>query len=1499
MGRLGFGGTAQRRRAKHGLLPGGYVADALIGALPQLPETPDVIVSTREELLAAIAAAPGDREYAIAVDTVELDLGQTNYPTYDATFDKSVTIDNANITLYPLAGFGEFEVNPYGDGKRYAWRFERLCTIKGFLRVVADNVRIIGFRRTLETHPEQPTQTDFHDWQSVNVASQSPLDRLVGPASNCELLYNEYVIGKDFLQTPFDIAETLPDFKTPAQWQFTADYSHIVEYGDPEGIGIVFDGHGADDWLCYNRYAYMPKAITLSAWTGVDALIEGNYIHDIGFGIHVDNRVNAQLSTVTVRNNHLERIYFDAMVFAQIESPTLRPVVQGNVVLDMLAHERDCMNPHDDFVQSYGWADTDGVWVAMPHWTFANNIFATSHLCRGMAQGFWMPASASNFGSTDLYKYVGLSIVNNLVSGSSKGAAIMGQQDTLIAHNLFVSQELERPNNGTYTPKGGIFLQRGDAAYVTGEAIPDSIARVESTVYEGNRSDRWKGSYRADNTLSLSDYDTPGRSDVTAPVFPRLNTPFENVSAIFNALRPSGGSYLLQTDLSAFLTASLPDLLRYGFVENPNAELDTLVESQPAYLHGRIGTERAVTPGPGTEWRILDAADQTEIASWSSQPGTAHSGELLQVRGTSGASELTTTVFSIAVDGNEQDFAVTTKATALWPLMEPGSGTQLKAIDAGVGSSDSDQALVALDFVYRASADLQYLFAVSAAPRFYSFIRANGTFVLVVRDTVTGATLANMELSETLVDGTRYQILASVDFSKSDIAEGLVCYINGTSAPLVSYATYVPGSLIAFGTSAERWSLLSASTGVTPLTSDLGMLAIWAGATADINDPMVRNRFAYSSVMSDGIAGITGAAPQILVHGPAAEVNATDAANRGSGGAFDNIGTDLVDLVETDPGEDPGDAGGGSETVSTAVMLGQSEMHRLTLAAQADLANAGTVEDEEALTLYYYDASDAQLSGAVTNTNKISRWAVEMSNMLAARTPGRKWHIAMLTKGGTGLEQLIDDSISVRNWAVDKACYDAMIAGSGVDAPDVAITDWQFNDSLTLVDDTLDFWWVFVTGTSLFDGAAIARGATYQGQPVDRFLSDLYNTVSVPMVFSMKRYDLLKNGAADIDRWRPLRVATDRLIEHPRNLERAVPLIRGLDAMDYKQGSDQYHPDIATDGADRYARNLVYNVLLGAGFADAAPLLDEVSWTAENVTLGSSAGPITTVRMQRGDALPDAEPKIANLYFYAATAPMVRVGVPDAAIRIDVDGKIVIDATALKGSAFVRGDQIAYGNGPTGSDDATDLANQTWKDAPGIADAEMEILPLRPWSGVDICMLGEAPALTDRIAAGFTLADLGMSARGDGFYMPPAGGSYAITSASGRVDASGAPTGINVMTLVVDVDRAMGYDNAIQNGYVAVMFRDLDATYNRQIVYASKVWQRTPFTLGIETPPSNYGYVWLPNGRLRLWFQVSNAVSNWVIELRAAANGYGAYTKPRLFDGAVPVEQIAALDPAA
>lgn len=873
----------------------------IIGSLPTLPSLPDAIVTNKTELLSAVDAAPATGvPYAIAVasGTTVLDLGSTNYAGGGFT-NQTVTIDvsGKHIILYPQNGFGAFEDDPYGDGNQYAWRFQRTCTIKGWTNIRAietpGTFEMFGFERTVDAYPDVSTPTVKNGWESAGVVASSPMLYVTGPVT-LNVQGNEFYMGKNLAHDPFSPTEKLYDYNSPATWERTeADASVIVAEGDPAGNNQVFVGHGDADFPLFNRMSYLPQGIVLNSWAGASCTVRNNYFHDLGYGSRLNAQGTATNQSIEVSHNEYARQYTDNINIAVgqgAKSPSWR--IHHNIIGSCVSNPHDNGNPHTDAIQAFvGYGDFEGVFQRVVHGRFWGNLLYRRTTDRGGMQGHFLSISASHLADSGpdgpvLAVLVGTEIHESLALGQSKIFTADAQEASYITNTLGYT----RDSDSVGGPASISYVKANDN--VAEDAIADTIFHIENSIYEALAID--SGDYGVE-TIVTNSTSIGNRGSRTVELSTVLATPTGSEATISDlvtsAVRTAG--YVTQgptaTTLAGLMTTAEPNIPRIAFVSVSGADTNAAVESTMQYLHGIVGTSVEVVPGPGLEWRTLDAETLVEIDAYSSSSGTAECGQLIQLRATSAATTASLINKTITIGGNAISWPISTASTA-FSLAQFTSAQITSSPATGLaGATDTRKFWLGMDFVPSSTGTPQRIMQGAGGAHFQMII---GAYLdILIRN--SGKTV-RVYTPAIFTSGNRYKLLVSVDLDAGTTYEDCIkVYCNGS---LVSKGPSgsVDTTITTIKLTGESLYCFASSANSSPFLGQLGCFAFKAGETVDWSDAANRLKFS-NDLFGDGSV-ITGNRPEILFHGDAATLNATDAANEGTGGTFDNKGTDVTDV---------------------------------------------------------------------------------------------------------------------------------------------------------------------------------------------------------------------------------------------------------------------------------------------------------------------------------------------------------------------------------------------------------------------------------------------------------------------------------------------------------------------------------------------------------------------------------------------------------------------------
>lgn len=411
---------------------------------------------------------------------------------------------------------------------------------------------------------------------------------------------------------------------------------------------------------------------------------------------------------------------------------------------------------------------------------------------------------------------------------------------------------------------------------------------------------------------------------------------------------------------------------------------------------------------------------------------------------------------------------------------------------------------------------------------------------------------------------------------------------------------------------------------------------------------------------------------------------------------------------------------------------GQSELHRSVLGAYPGATPPPAIADAAALQVSYSDATGASYGTALahgfvdgSNANLAGKLGA-LANMLAAERPGERFHLVMHTLSATGVRTALDDASTGRMWSSEVAIRDFALADGQY--PGLAIQSWYNADAAALGTGFGDFWLTAISGL-LSNGTPHTRGsaAPAGGSNMDHYFADWYDyartkwAMAGPHRFETALFDAnIQNN----------RVSLNAAFANPILSSRAVRVLEPLSYQNdpgagYADPGDPIHPGTTDpDGMSRFMVQIGYGILQGLGISPrGVPKLDQWSYDAptSTLTIGSSAGALTTTRRVRGGTLPAGRPMVDNIFRNGALVPAADLSFVGGTIRV---------------ANVAAGDSVAVGlggigTGGTTTEDINALDDETWQDWPivagGLAYSGMEGLPV---SGYAVCPTGVIPAVS-------------------------------------------------------------------------------------------------------------------------------------------------------------------------
>jgi hypothetical protein len=422
---------------------------------------------------------------------------------------------------------------------------------------------------------------------------------------------------------------------------------------------------------------------------------------------------------------------------------------------------------------------------------------------------------------------------------------------------------------------------------------------------------------------------------------------------------------------------------------------------------------------------------------------------------------------------------------------------------------------------------------------------------------------------------------------------------------------------------------------------------------------------------------------------------------------------------------------------------GQSEPDRI-LSTFQDITTPPVLTDNEAVQIIVGAAPGATpASYFIQNGSPYSAGVAALADTLIRSRPGEKFAVIFQTVPGTDPRALVNDSDPSRMWANDKALHDFATA----DGQDVGLAamSW-FASPGTLATNYGAALFPLFSGKML-DGTPVTFPATItyasgQSYQADHWFGELYDYTKTRWVpYGPHRFEPdadLQNattyvgGASQANfvnkqaarmSWRSMAVSANATMFLPR----------GIDPLTYVNGNDNgdgtwYDPGhpggSSPDGRQGFARLTAAAILKSAGMVSwPRPDFDNSLWEASGawVEVWSSAGPITTTRLARGEAA------LGTTFPHWTTVMGFQINGQPAQDAQIVAGRVRIYPNT---GSFVSADVLTYGEGAaTGSlQYPEDLFAETWKNLPIVN------LGVPGLTGIPVSAMPSPAALVNTIA---------------------------------------------------------------------------------------------------------------------------------------------------------------------
>ncbi|MCB2114964.1 MAG: hypothetical protein KDE00_01360 [Rhodobacteraceae bacterium] len=494
---------------------------------------------------------------------------------------------------------------------------------------------------------------------------------------------------------------------------------------------------------------------------------------------------------------------------------------------------------------------------------------------------------------------------------------------------------------------------------------------------------------------------------------------------------------------------------------------------------------------------------------------------------------------------------------------------------------------------------------------------------------------------------------------------------------------------------------------------------------------------------------------------------------------------------------------------------GQSEPDRI-LSAFYDNTTPPPVSDPEAVQ-FLHGAGTTPTRSFITNAAPLTAAAAAMAATLIAVRPGEKFAVVFQTVSGTDPRALVNDADTTRNWAADKALHDFATAdGQHVG---IAAMSWfaapsnlgaSYGEALFPL-----FSGKTTAGATVTFPATISYGSG-QSYHADHWFGELYDYSRTRWVpYGPHKFDIdadmqdakhYLGGAVQANlnnkelcrlSWRAMLALPAATMFRPLGIE-PVTYVNGFD--DGAGGwTDIPHPAGNTpDGTQAFARLTAHAILQSAGLATwTPPVFDNCLWEATGawVEVWSSAGPVTTTRLARG------EPALGSGQTHWTEVMGFQInGLPARNTQI-VAGRVRIFPNT---GVFTNADAIQYGEGGASGMIAypEDFQNATWKNLP-IVDlglAGLTGVPVRPMAEQTVLantLPAAAPQFTTAVAGPYFTDSLNVPA-----------GTTAITYA-GRFKFASYPAS----TFALFAQANIGFDvELMNNGNLRINIKDSAGT---------------------------------------------------------------------------------------
>lgn len=597
--------------------------------------------------------------------------------------------------------------------------------------------------------------------------------------------------------------------------------------------------------------------------------------------------------------------------------------VCGNLFQDAFSQPQDCQNPHSDLVQLFG--DDFGTYYdyTIKASLVAGNVGFQKPGSRGQAQRLFIsdyarPLETPVFADNLLLSRISAKGITLIAADTVNTGAIDGYlyRNTLLTnpkHNVPIGNELlandvqgiSAASASASTIQVGTDSRYGDAPTFVGRNITESItssSNIDEAITNistglGNTSAAYATWFDTDTDAEWDAVTTP-EAAITA-FTPKVAYADDGAVRSGDTLDTLRDRWAVEANRP---WSSMPSYV--GWNDLTEQEFSTVVESTFNYVHA--GQTARTFYGSGGEYRTADDRNGlVNVSAWatlptSGSPGTIAHGKYLQLRTTTGSTNLEQVTVSVTIGSETFDWTATAKSTAVYPQVEytatePDKFTGSNTLAAADGKLLT-LALLNVNFGSTLPASNFQVFYTTAGIGAVSVLVMTTGVIRVFAMNAAGTTIATCNITAgSLFDGSDHNILFSLDTSKASAPHQV--WIDGVDR--TGTVTYTQDALIGYTrNNGSPYYIGLNSTTALPGGFKLGATYVNVDAAVDLSVSENRTTFDASQIGTNG-TGPTGAQPVIFHVGDAAQINDAAGNNFGSGTNLVASGTAAVTDVGT------------------------------------------------------------------------------------------------------------------------------------------------------------------------------------------------------------------------------------------------------------------------------------------------------------------------------------------------------------------------------------------------------------------------------------------------------------------------------------------------------------------------------------------------------------------------------------------------------------------------